>query len=127
MKHSVEDIMEVMSKLDHKPLIAVGKVYSMFGSQYLAVDATEFADKCDHCDFCDCDCVHNVDIPKCCNDVVFQKIKSKGFYIYTVKGVEIAKVKKIENDIVETTNNLKYSIDELLNSGYVITFKCETE
>ena len=65
-----EDFEEIKQRHENKPIIDVGKTYSMFGVTYIACPCAD----CFQCAFSECQCEYNVDVPRCNNDVHFELI-----------------------------------------------------
>ena len=103
------DMVEIINRLNNKSTISSGCIFEMFGVKYVAV-TDKSNNPCEKCAFEECNCMFNVDIPSCNNDVHFEVIKDIKFGLFDVYDDLIAMVKKVDANGVETECGKKFSM-----------------
>ena len=107
------DMAEIINRLNNKSTISSGCIFEMFGVKYVAI-TDKSTNPCEKCAFEECNCMFNVDIPSCNNDVHFEVIKDIKFGLFgrCSAGFDFHIVNEHEAFFIQTN----------LNSGRFCTF-----
>ncbi len=106
------DMAEIVNRLNNKSTISSGCIFEMFGVKYVAI-TDKSTNPCEKCAFEECNCMFNVDIPSCNNDVHFEVIKDIKFGLFDVYDDLIAMVKKIDENGVEIECGQRFSMTSI--------------
>lgn len=108
------DITEMINQLNNKRVIPSGYIYEMFGTKYIAVtNMHNETNPCERCAFADCNCMFNMDVPSCNNNVHFEVVKEIKFGLFDSNGDLVCEIEKITNDGVETDCGAKFNLKSL--------------